>query len=124
MAFNEGVRSFFYEMDDGLTYTTVSRDYSNSQIIGVNADTTAVLSSGTPPAGLTQRVIGADRRFEPRYVWWQADDGSKRRKLTCFSPDADLYNGLGTAVTIEGIPGRIVGRVGERESIISPSTAP
>ena len=70
--------------------------------------------------GLTAATTGSSaspmpKRFKPRIVHWEANDGSKRKRIICGKNDASLYaDNKSATLTIDGIAGRTTGRVGEK----------
>jgi len=106
MASFTGSRSkYVYESDGGGNYSLLL-DEELSAIAGT------ALVALTNQTGVTPKP----QRFKPRGVYWQGDTG-QRKFLVCGTSDAALYaTSSSTALTIDGVEGRITGRVGERQS--------
>lgn len=98
-------KTYVYTSDDTDTEYVLLLDETLATIDGCD------LENYTGQAGVTP----APRRFKPRIVYWESNDGKYRKKLICGTTDATLYkSNSSTALTIDGIAGKTTGRVGEK----------
>jgi len=109
MASFTGSRSaYVYESDGGGQYALL-------------LDEELAATAGTALVAYTNQtgVTPKPQRFKPRGVYWQGDTG-QRKFIVCGKNDAALYaKNSSTALTIDGVAGKITGRVGERQTFIS-----
>lgn len=108
-----GPRSaYVYTTDDGKTTVLL-------------LDETIASLTGTGLVPYTNQAIDmpATYRFNPRIVYWQSEDRTKRKRITCGTNSASLYaKTVSASLTIDGIAGFTTGRVGEKLSYLRGST--
>lgn len=101
--------AYVYTSDDGSTEYVLQLDSTLATLTGVD------LENYTGQSG----VSPAPKRFEPRIVYWESNDGVYRKKLVCGTTNATLYaTNTSTSLTIDGIAGKTTGRVGEKLTFI------
>lgn len=106
--------AYVYTADDSTTEYVLQLDSTLAALEGVD------LESYTGQEG----VSPAPRRFQPRIVYWESNDGVYRKRLICGSTDATLYaTNSSTALTIDGIAGKTTGRVGEKLTFLKAQSA-
>lgn len=102
-------------------YTTDSEDLYIIQV-----DDTMASLAGTELEAYTGQS-GAKpivKRFKTRFVYWEAKDRSKRKRIICGKPDAALYaQETSSTVTVDGVEGFTTGRVGEKMTYIRQKEA-
>lgn len=102
-------KAYVYTSDDGTTEYVLSLDETLATLTGVD------LENYTGQDG----VIPAPKRFKPRKVYWQSNDGKYRKKITCGTTDSTLYKAnKSTTLTIDGVAGATTGRVGEKLTFV------
>jgi len=107
--------AYIYTADDGTTEYVLQLDSTLATIPG------AALTNYTGQPG----VSPAPRRFEPRIVYWESNDGVYRKRLVCGTTTATLYaTNVSTSLTIDGIAGKTTGRVGEKLTFLKAQAAP
>jgi len=105
-------KPYVYTTDDGKT-TILLLDETIASLTG----------TGLVPYTNQTPDLPATYRFTPRIVYWEADDKSIRKRVTCGTVSAAIYaKTVSTALTIDGTAGRITGRVGEKLSFLKPGT--
>lgn len=100
----------------GYVYVT-----DNGKTLLLQLDDTLATLAGTGLTPYTGQVIDgiAALRFQPRVVYWESTDRTKRKRLICGSPTATLFSpSTAQNLTIDGIAGRTTGRVGEKISFV------
>lgn len=106
-------KAYIYTTDDGKTVVLL-------------LDETIASLTGTGLVPYTNQVPDMPKayRFTPRVVYWEAEDRSIRKRITCGTTSSTIYaKTISASLTIDGIAGFTTGRVGEKVSYLRGSTA-
>lgn len=111
-------QNYIYEADGDSKYIITT-----DATLGDLAGTGLVVATSGNVAGASP----APKRFEPRVVFWQGENGGRivRKELICGTTEATLYNNdVSQALTIDGVAGFTTGRKGEKLSFLRLGAAP
>lgn len=104
-------KAYVYTTDDGKTTILL-------------LDETIATLTGTGLVPYTNQVPDLPKtyRFTPRIVYWESDDKTLRKRITCGTASAALYaKTVSAPLTIDGTAGYTTGRVGEKVSYLRGS---
>lgn len=102
-------KAYVYTADDATSEYYILLDETLASLAGVS------LPAYTGQTG----VQPLPKRFKPRIVYWESNDGVYRKRITCGSGAATLYAAnTSQTLTIDGVDGRTTGRVGEKFSFV------
>lgn len=107
-------KNYVYTADNGSTEYVLNLDETLGSITGCDLE----IYTGQ------EGVSPAPKRFKPRIVYWESDDGKYRKRLTCGTTDATLYaTNSSTNLTIDGVSGKTTGRVGEKLTFLKAAAS-